>query len=319
MLLLLIWYKLENEEALSRHWAAFKSKFEGEQYWLMAIIVLLAPLSWIIESRKWRYLLLKIQKLSFFTALASILTGMSFALISPGKSGDFAGRILYLRSNIRLRGTIASMVGSFAHVLVTFCMAILGFGVVLIHTQDWRIWIFFFIALIAGGIIGFFYFRLHQYDFKFRKRKNWIGKIWTALKVLKRYDQRDLVRILGFSLVKFCLYTTQFVLVTYLFGSELAFGISFFTAAAMFWMIMVIPSFFIADVVVRGSVANLLFVSTGIIADSTPILAGTYIIWLTNWVIPSLVGALVLLVYRLNQPGKRETELPVEEEQVEST
>lgn len=277
----------------------FKNKFQSEEKGLIVLILLLAPVSWLIESFKWRFLLHKVQKISLWTSFASVLTGMSFAIISPGKSADFAGRILYLKPNTRLRGVIASLVGSFAHILVTFFMALLGFSILLTRYQDWKIWALFATVLLSGLGITIFYFRINRFQFKAKNRKSWWGKFLLALRVLKRYDQKDLLKVLLFSLLKFCCYTTQFVLVTYVFGSKLGFGISFFTASAMFWMIMVVPSMIISDIIVRGAVAHFLFVRTGIISDNTPVLAGSYLIWFTNWVVPSLSGAFILMIHRI--------------------
>lgn len=299
LLLILIWIRVYSDQHFAEYWTSFQQQFQSDKKGLMLIILLLAPASWIIESLKWRFLLLKVQRISLWTAFASVLTGMSFAIVSPGKSGDFAGRILYLRPNTRWRGVIASLVGSFAHILVTFFMAILGFAVLLLHHSDWRILALFLTALILGLGIAFLYFRINQLNIQAKNRKSWWGKFLLALKVLRRYHPRDLIKVLLFSLLKFCVYTTQFVLVTYLFGSTLGFGISFFTAAAMFWIIMMVPSMFVSDIIVRGFVAKFLFVDSGLIQDSTAIFAGTYIIWLTNWVLPSLAGALVLLINRL--------------------
>lgn len=308
LLLILIWIRIFSEQNIAAYWTSFRKQFQSGKTGLMLVILLLAPTSWIIESLKWRFLLLKVQKISIWTAIAAVLTGMSFAILSPGKSGDFAGRILYLQSNTRWRGVVASLVGSFAHVLVTFFMAILGFSVLLLHHWDGQIFALFIIALCSGLGIAFLYFRIQKLNFKAKNRKSWWGKFLLALKVLRRYHPHDLIKVLMFSLVKFCLYTTQFVLVTYLFGSTLDFGVSFFTAAAMFWIIMIVPSMFVSDIFIRGFVAKFLFVDTGLIQDSTPIFAGTYIIWLTNWVLPSLIGALVLLINRLWHKEKTEQE-----------
>lgn len=302
-LLAIIGYKLKGEKSLTEQLLAFGSAMQTDKWWLTLSIILMAPLSWITESFKWQFLIRKIQPLSLGTAFASVLTGMSIAMVSPGKSGDFAGRILYLRSHSRLRGAIASLVGSFGHILATFAYAIPSFLIVFFYSNDLRTLLLGVVAILAGSTLAWFYFRLHRFDFS-SKKKNKLTKILTALKILKRYNSKDLRWVILFSAVKFFFYTTQFVLVTWLFGSELSFFISFFTAAAMFWLIMVIPSFFIADVLVRGAVANFLFVSTAIVASATPILAGTYIIWLINWVLPSLCGALILLLVRLFKKNK---------------
>lgn len=299
LLIALIWWRLSTEDALTEHLQHIQAHFDGGNYTLIIVILLMAPMSWCIEAAKWRFILKKIQQISLPTAIASVLTGMSFAMVTPGKVGDFAGRILYLKENIRLRGTIATLVGSFAHIVVTFFLGTIGMAVVLTQHASWLEWTLFLTAITVGIGVALLFFNIHRLRFKPINKKSWLGKLLLALKILKRYDRKDLLKIVGLSFLKLCTYTTQFVLVTFLFGSPLSFELSFFVAAAMFWMIMIIPSFFVADVVVRGVVAEQLFVKTDIIMTSTPILAGTYIIWLINWVLPSIIGALSLMVYRL--------------------
>lgn len=267
-------------------------------YWGLVLVLIMAPMNWFFEAMKWRVLMSKVQPMKLRTAIASVLTGMSFAFISPGKVGDFAGRILYLGAAKRLRGVVATIVGSFAHVVVTCLMASLGFIYLLSQTSLSIIWTLALVVWLMTAGILLLYFNINRFTFKKVQGRKWLNKIIIAFKILKRYDKKILLRVLFYSFLKLATYTTQFVIVTQLFGSPLSFGATYMIAAGMFWLIMVIPSFLIADVIVRGYVAHLLFVETGISASEVPVMAGTYLIWLVNWVIPSLLGALTFFIYK---------------------
>ncbi len=60
-------------------------------------------------------------------------------------------------------------------------------------------------------------------------------------------------------------------------------------------MIAIIPSFLIADIGVRGFVAGLLFVNTGLASNALAIYSASYVIWLLNLVLPAIIGSLLLL------------------------
>lgn len=283
-------------------------KLEKGNSWLIIIAILMAPLSWSIESLKWKLLTNKFATISFPKALGSVLTGMSFAFVTPGKVGDFLGRMLYFDSGVRIRTIIAVLIGNFAHVIVTFVMGILGLVVLNIINPGWWQLLLLMIAVIIGIAFIFLYSRINSYDFPVKNHLSKFNRFLIALKILKRYSNSDLWKVCLFSLAKFCTYTIQFLIIASIFGISMNWIIGFFIAAAMFWLIMVIPSFIVADIIVRGYVAELLFISTGLVSSSVSILGGSYTLWLINWVIPAIIGSIVLLLFRFMNRHKKNTE-----------
>lgn len=293
----IIGYKLYSSPDAADELARLRAQLYGPRAAILFLAVLLAPVNWIIESFKWRYLTKSFKQQSLLHALASVLTGMSFAFVSPGKVGDFAGRILYFNKRTRLRAIIATLVGNLAHVIITFLMGGIGLIVLNFYSTGW--WQLSLLGLCFGSfaLLLFLYLRIQQVQ-PYLRKISWLGKLGVALRILKRYKTDDLLRILAFSLLKLCVYTAQFVLLAYVFGTDMPLLAGYFIAFSMFWLITVIPSFFVADIIVRGYVAELLLVGTGIASAATPVLAGSYAIWLVNWVLPSLIGAATILIYR---------------------
>lgn len=270
--------------------------FSGSVF-MMMVFLILSPMNWLTEAVKWRFLLSKIQSVPIFKALGSVLSGMSFALISPGKVGDFAGRILYLDSAIRWRAFFMTIIGSFSHILVTCCMGAVGLVYLSVRFQS-TLFLSLLFAAIFISILGVFLFlRMNTLKFKRKKmQRRWMRKLLVSLQIVRRYKRGDLSKVLFLSLLKFIIYNTQFVIVTQMLGSELGFGETFLASCVMFWMIMVIPSFFMADVIIRGMIATLIFEQTGMISDTLPFISASYIIWLVNWVLPSCMGGLVFFL-----------------------
>ena len=57
--------------------------------------------NWGIEAKKWQVLMKPIEDLSWWTACKATLTGLSFAMNTPNRIGEYAGRILYVKKENR--------------------------------------------------------------------------------------------------------------------------------------------------------------------------------------------------------------------------
>src|SRR5690606_19290648 len=173
---------------------------------ILILIVLMSPLNWLTEAGKWRYLLLRIQPLSVSRALGSVMSGMSFAMVSPGKVGDFAGRLLYLEPGIRWRAFFMSIIGSFSHFVVTTCMGAIGLIFLTIKYPSTLFVTLLCIAVLGGGLGVFLFLRINVLTFtkKTKRIKNkWLRKLYVSLRVVNRYRREDLLRVLMISLFKF--------------------------------------------------------------------------------------------------------------------
>ncbi|MEO9004181.1 MAG: hypothetical protein ABI288_05570, partial [Ginsengibacter sp.] len=69
----------------------------GTQAWRFWLVILLAFFNWGFEARKWQVLLKPLQKMSFFRAYKSVLSGLALSLNTPNRMGEYGGRILYVK------------------------------------------------------------------------------------------------------------------------------------------------------------------------------------------------------------------------------
>ncbi len=298
LLLLLIYKQITSQGNIQEEWNDFlKYWTEGNKVYFI-LIILLAPLNWTLESIKWKLLLRKVEQIPFRKAFASVLTGMSFAIITPNKIGDFAGRILYLKNKTKLQGAIATLIGNLAHTIATFTFGIAGLIYFNIYySKTWSL-ITLALALIGIGILLYFYLRMHLLA-KWIEKYPKLRVIAISFRVLKRYSKRDLLQIVSVSACRFMVYNVQFFLLINLLGAQIPFSEGVWITAVMFWMITVIPSFFIADIGVRGFIAGLLFIDTGISENAVSVLAGSYMVWLMNLIIPAIIGSFLILTVRI--------------------
>lgn len=298
LLLWLIYRQISHQGDLAAQWADFRAHWQtGNKLWL-AIVLLLAPLNWMMEATKWKMLLQKIQPLPFRQAFASTLTGIAFSLVTPNKIGDFAGRILYLEHKNKLRAAIATLIGNLSQTIVTYLFGIAGLIYFNINYPGTWPRLLLAAALLSAALLSYLYLRIDLIA-GWAERRPWLRKVLLSVRILKRYSRKDLLRLLAVSCCRFCVYNTQFLLLANILGAGIPPVTGFLISGLMFWMITVIPSIFLADLGVRGYVAGLLFTDTAIAGNGMAILAGSYMIWVLNLVIPAIIGSLLLLSIRI--------------------
>ncbi len=298
LLLWLIYRQLQLKGNIAAQWADLKVHWQQGSSLLLLLVALMAPVNWMLEAKKWQFLLQKIEPLPFIKAFASTLTGIAFALVTPNKIGDFAGRILYLKDKNKLRAVIATLVGNLAQTIITF-----GFGIIgllyfnIYYPATWTL-ITLLGALAACGLLLFCYLRIDLFA-TWAEGKTWLRKVTLSLRILKRYNRQDLQQLLVLSFIRFCIYNLQFLILANVLGASLPWFSGFWISGLMFWMITVIPSLFIADLGVRGFIAALIFTQTGISDNNVALLAASYLIWFLNLVVPALIGSVLILTVRI--------------------
>ncbi|MFT4061684.1 MAG: lysylphosphatidylglycerol synthase domain-containing protein [Edaphocola sp.] len=300
LLLWLIYRQLGRNGDLSAQWQSLLANWQRGNALALAIVLALAPINWMLEAVKWKMLLQKIQPLPYPRALASTLTGTAFALVTPNKVGDFAGRILYLRNSNKLRAAIAVLISNLSQTLVTYFFGIVG--LVFFSIRYRSAWAFpvLMLALVSAALLAFLYLRIDLVA-RWAEGRKCLRKIVISIRVVKRYSRRDLWLLMAVACIRFVVYNFQFVLLANVSGAGLPWAEGLLLSALMFWMITVIPSIFLADLGVRGFVAGLLFTDTGLTHNSVAILAGSYLIWLLNLVLPAIMGSALVLSIRFGE------------------
>ena len=63
---------------------------------------MLMCLNFLMESIKWKVVVANTNPISFTKAIKSVLVGQAFAFFTPNRIGDFAGRVLFLKTEHKL-------------------------------------------------------------------------------------------------------------------------------------------------------------------------------------------------------------------------
>lgn len=295
----LIYKQLFIDGDFYKEWALLKVAFRNANPLLIFLVLLLAPCNWSLEAKKWQILLSKIQPSSFLKSFAAVLNGMTISLITPNRVGDFAGRILHVDHNKKVKAALATMIGGIAQLTVTTVSGIIGLLYYNIAFPSVMAKSALIMALCIAITMLLLYFNVGKVAF-LKAKHPFLRKIIIGLQIIKRYSRIDLLKILLCSLGRFAIYNIQFILLINILGAQVPFGIGYLMSSLMFWVFTVVPSVAMLELGVRGYTGLYLFVDTGLTNNGVAVLSGSYTLWLLNLVLPAIVGLIIMgsLSYR---------------------
>jgi hypothetical protein len=141
------------------------------------------------------------------------------------------------------------------------------------------------ISTFALIIIGFL---MRRYPFRIKGFQ--IKKIRTFI---NQFPKNIIFTGFCFSLVRYLIFSFQFYYLLHIFRVEIDYFNAMSVITSMYFLASIVPTIFIFDVVIKGSVAVYLFGFLGI--DEFTVLAIITLMWLLNFVLPSIFGSYYIL------------------------
>ena len=273
------------------------------KFWLVILFVFV---NWGLEARKWQLLLKALQPVSFITAFKSVLCGVTFSLNTPNRMGEFAGRILFVEDGKRIKAITLSIAGSMAQLIITMLMGCLGLIYLLFNsdtstplpgiTSFW-LQLFLYGSILATLVFILFFFRL-GWLIRLIEKLPYSDRILKYLNVLETFDAKILLRLLSISFFRYIVFVLQYIFMLQLLQVEQNVWTGLWIITVMFWILTIIPSFAIAELGIRGTVAKALFSYS---TNTLGILTATFGIWFVNLFIPALIGSLLILGIKIKK------------------
>ncbi|MBN1252923.1 MAG: flippase-like domain-containing protein [Bacteroidales bacterium] len=283
----------------SNLWNKFSTEFDinTAKYNILLSAFLLMPLNWLLESTKWKILLTDIEKISIIKSLKSIFVGLSFAIITPNRIGEFVGRPVLLKKENRISASLATFVGSLSQTIITLSLGILALilffrssSAIFISKNQYIIFIIFSILLLILISLIFFKPKIWKYlTSKINLLKKWAYKFDFA----SNYKSTVLIKVLSLSLLRYFVFFSQFFLLLKFFGVEISITEAFISIALNYLFLFAIPSFALAEIGIRGSVA--IFFIGIFINNDLAILISSISLWIINLALPAIIGSIYLV------------------------
>lgn len=260
------------------------------------LLIILTVFNWFLEILKWQTLVSVLQKISYLNALKQSFASLTASLITPNRVGDYAAKVAYYPKTLRKRILLLNLMSNMYQMGATLTFGCIGFALFVNNYQVdisyFKLTQLFALVLIIGTF-GFLGIR-HK---KYKLRGFQLTKICDFIKTipLKIHIKSALLSVL-----RYILFSFQFYMLLQIFGIEVSYTNAMIVITSMYFLSSIIPSIFIFDVVIKGSVAIYLFGIVGV--NELTILSIITIMWLLNFVLPSIIGSFYILGFKFNQP-----------------
>lgn len=281
-------------------------------YLMLSVVVVMMFINWSIEAVKWRYLLKNEEQISFLRSIKAVFAGITVSIFTPNRVGEFLGRVFILKKAKPLRAVFITIIGSYSQLLVTLItgyIAVIYFSVqYLHHFETIPVWLFTSMAFGVGLVIlllTLLYLNLSILDPLVNRLINsrW-KKIGQYFSVFSRFNTSALLKVFVFSLLRYGVFTLQFLLLIHLFQVPVPWFDGFMLIALMFFTMSAIPTVTLAELGVRGSVTITLFrLYLQLNHEFTPMMefgvfSASSALWLINLALPALFGTLFIFQLR---------------------
>ena len=293
---LLAWLAVEVD------WAEIGAALVGAHPGWLALAAALLPLNLWLESHRWHRLVQRVASdVGAADAFRAVLSGYPIGLLTPGRVGDYAGRALALRGCGTDGWTLAAL--TFAERMATLaCCLVVGLGAValLLATQTeianpaWGT--LFACALFATAAFVALLLRP-------RRARAVLAAVLPftrtrrLLATLAPFTAADARRLLALSLVRYAVFSTQFVVLVRAFDPAAPLGWTAVSVALVFFAKSAVPSFTLADLGIREGFAVYFMGLYGIAPAAA--FNGALALFGLNILLPALIGLPLALRLRV--------------------
>lgn len=278
--------------------------FTGVQSWKLVLALLLVPLNWGVEARKWQVLLMPLEKMSFIKSFKAILAGLAFSMNTPNRIGEYGGRVLYVKEGHRWKAVSLTIIGSLSQLMITL---VIGLGGLFYLWKDpitsaaaagSLIWIkvLFFGTLVATSVLIAFYFRLGLI-LKWAEKIPGIQRYLQHISIIENLPVTILLRTISLSVVRYIIFVIQYILLLQLFDVQIGIWHSFWLISVLYLVLAIIPTIALAELGIRGQASLTLFMLLS--TNKLGIVGAASSIWFINLVIPAMAGSLLFLSIKI--------------------
>ncbi len=279
------------------NWSTFYDFLSANRAYFFVLLLLqlfLSSLNILLEALKWRQLLSTTVSQNLMASIFQVLKGLQFGMITPARAGDPLARSLLLPKGLRMQAFLLSVSGSLIQNMVLVLGAFFGFlflrsnaidSQVLAELQSSLFLSFLFILFVVLFLPLMAYLSI-----KISGKKVWKIRFYRYILLIKQLGRLKAFKILSLTILRYFVFCAQLFFILYYFEIIVNLG-EFWLIPVYFAVLTFIPSFAIADLGIRGSLALFFF---GALSDSYPaIIISVFLLWCLNLALPALIGVFI--------------------------
>lgn len=296
-----LYLRLFADQSTHAVWGDVRQAFRDVPGWFWPVMLGLTALNWGMEATKWRWLVQHLERMGLWRAFAATLAGTAIGLVTPNRTGEFVGRVLFLAPEHRWQGAFATVLGSIAQFVTTVLLggaALLpwwGQGPLVEGMAPWgSIALAVLAAIVAVGTLVLYFSPglLHQLILKLPL----LRRLGRASEVLQGYSKGELGAVLWMSMARYAVFWLQYVIFLQVFAG-MDWTTTLWIVPLIYLIVTLVPTMMLTELGVRGSVAVALLVPAG--GPAATVLLASFGVWVVNLAFPAMVGSVLMLVARI--------------------
>ena len=294
-----IYKKLADNEELDFH-LFIQFLRENDTFSIKTIIflVLLSVINWVLEILKWKTLVQTFQNISFKSAMEQSLGSLTASLFTPNRIGEYGAKAMYYKSIHHKKVVLLNLLGNVLQMGTTLIFG--GVGLLFLNSSyelpiDYYSTFRFLVILVIVALLAFFGMKSKTFRIKGLSIQRIIDHIHSISKA-------NIMVAACLSILRYLVFSFQFYVLLKIFGVNVGYLNAMMVISSMYLLASIVPSLFIFDVVIKGSVAVYLFSIVGVNDFTT--LSIITLMWMLNFVIPSVFGSYYVLNFNVLKPDK---------------
>ena len=255
----------------------------------------LGVLNWGIEALKWRWLVAPVERMGMGRAFSATLAGTATGLLTPNRTGEPLGRVLFLAPQHRWQGGMATVMGSLAQLVTTVVLGGVAYLVWCPQVASTAGQVLF-VLVVAGTVAA----PLFYFNPKLLRRMVMavpvLRRLGTRTEVLETYTSRKLFAVWMLSVARYAVFAFQYILLLAVLAG-VPWAASATAVPVIFLLTTLVPTMVLTELGVRGGVAVAVLASHG--GEPALVLLASFGVWLANIALPAAVGAVIIVVARI--------------------
>lgn len=293
-----IYRKLSSNQSLKEFKNLLKQISLQEIILVLGTVCFLMLVNWGIEAFKWKRLIARVENISLWRAVESVFCGLTWAVFTPNRIGEYGGRVFFLSPKRRIIGVVAMAVGNIGQMVLTNVFGAIALSIFIYRFAgiDYRL----YYALLILSAMFCCFFILFYFNIR------WLNGILLSMRftrkykkfysVLARYSKRELLNILLFCLGRYIVFSSQYFILFVWLIPQVHYLDILMMVSILFFVQSTLPSLDLFDIGVRSITASYFF--SFVTSYDVAVIACTASIWLINIIIPAILGS--YFVFKLN-------------------
>jgi uncharacterized membrane protein YbhN (UPF0104 family) len=269
-----------------------------EIFVVLGIVFFLMLINWLIEAIKWKMLIRKIEPLTLWRATESVFCGLTWAIFTPNRIGEYGGRVFFLSPKRRIIGVVAMAVGNIAQLVLKNIFGAISICIFVYRFTPINSVLFSALCLLATVFVLFFV--IFYFNIK------WVNGILLSMKftrkykkfyaLLARYKKLELLKILLLSMARYTIFSIQYFIVFLWLIPGIKLVDVCMLINILFFVQSFLPSLDLLDIGTKSLTGVFFF--QYVTNQNVAVVACIASIWLINIIIPAILGS--YFVFKLN-------------------